>query len=57
MCAGVGVAITTGIDVGTNALPGHLRFGYTNSIERLQEGVCRIGEFLAADRTDIFVNI
>jgi aspartate/methionine/tyrosine aminotransferase len=41
-----GVAITPGIDFGANAPERHVRFAYTNSIERLQEGVRRIGEFL-----------
>jgi aspartate/methionine/tyrosine aminotransferase len=42
----VGVAITPGIDFGSNAPERHVRFAYTNSIERLQEGVRRIGKFL-----------
>lgn len=41
-----GVAITPGIDFGANAPERHVRFAYTNSIERLHEGVRRIGEFL-----------
>jgi len=41
-----GVAITPGIDFGANAPGRHVRFAYTNSIERLQEGVARIAEFL-----------
>ncbi|MBI4205588.1 MAG: pyridoxal phosphate-dependent aminotransferase [Betaproteobacteria bacterium] len=41
-----GVAITPGIDFGSNAPERHVRFAYTNSLERLQEGVRRIGEFL-----------
>ena len=41
-----GVAITPGIDFGANAPGRHVRFAYTNSIERLQEGVSRIAEFL-----------
>jgi|SRR5688572_5299259 aspartate/methionine/tyrosine aminotransferase len=41
-----GVAITPGIDFGTNAPERHVRFAYTNSIERLKEGVTRIAEFL-----------
>ena len=41
-----GVAITPGIDFGANAPERHVRFAYTNSIERLQEGVSRIGKFL-----------
>jgi aspartate/methionine/tyrosine aminotransferase len=41
-----GVAITPGIDFGSNAPERHVRFAYTNSIERLREGVSRIAEFL-----------
>ena len=41
-----GVAITPGIDFGANAPERHVRFAYTNSIARLQEGVSRIAEFL-----------
>jgi aspartate/methionine/tyrosine aminotransferase len=43
-----GVAITPGIDFGSNAPQRHVRFAYTNSIERLQEGVSRIAKFLKA---------
>jgi aspartate/methionine/tyrosine aminotransferase len=42
-----GVAITPGVDFGANAPERHVRFAYTNSIERLKEGVARIGEFLS----------
>jgi aspartate/methionine/tyrosine aminotransferase len=41
-----GVAITPGIDFGDNAPQRHVRFAYTQSIERLQEGVRRISTFL-----------
>ncbi len=41
-----GVAITPGKDFGANAPERHVRFAYTNSIERLQEGVARIAGFL-----------
>ncbi|MBI4194650.1 MAG: pyridoxal phosphate-dependent aminotransferase [Betaproteobacteria bacterium] len=41
-----GVAITPGIDFGANTPHAHVRFAYTSSVERLQEGVRRIGEFL-----------
>ena len=41
-----GVAITPGIDFGAHTPERHVRFAYTNSIEHLQEGVRRIGEFL-----------
>jgi len=43
-----GVAITPGIDFGANAPERHVRFAYTNSIERLEEGVSRIANFLKA---------
>ena len=43
-----GVAITPGIDFGANAPERHVRFAYTNSIERLEEGVARIANFLKA---------
>jgi aspartate/methionine/tyrosine aminotransferase len=43
-----GVAITPGIDFGSNAAEHHVRFAYTNSLDRLQEGVRRIGEFLGS---------
>jgi aspartate/methionine/tyrosine aminotransferase len=41
-----GVAITPGIDFGANAPERHVRFSYTNSIERLREGVARIAAYL-----------
>ena len=41
-----GVAITPGVDFGSNAPERHVRFAYTNSLVQLQEGVRRIGEFL-----------
>jgi len=41
-----GVAIAPGIDFGANAPGRHVRFAYTNSIDRLKEGVARIGAFL-----------
>jgi aspartate/methionine/tyrosine aminotransferase len=41
-----GVAITPGLDFGANAPERHVRFAYTNSRERLQEGVARIADFL-----------
>jgi aspartate/methionine/tyrosine aminotransferase len=41
-----GVAITPGVDFGANAPERHVRFAYTNSIERLKEGVTRIAAFL-----------
>lgn len=45
-----GVAITPGIDFGSNHPERFVRFAYTNSIERLREGVRRIGAFLASRR-------
>ncbi len=41
-----GVAITPGVDFGANAAERHVRFAYTNPIERLKEGVARIAAFL-----------
>lgn len=41
-----GVAVTPGLDFGSNAPEKHLRFAYTTSLERLQEGVARLGRFL-----------
>ena len=41
-----GVAITPGVDFGANAPERHVRFAYTNSVERLKEGVSRIADFL-----------
>lgn len=43
-----GVAITPGIDFGAHQPQRHVRFAYTNSIERLQEGVRRIARFVGA---------
>jgi aspartate/methionine/tyrosine aminotransferase len=40
-----GVAITPGIDFGANRAAEHVRFAYTNSIDRLQEGVARIERY------------
>ena len=41
-----GVAITPGIDFGTNRPEHHVRFAYTTSLENLQEGVRRLAEAL-----------
>lgn len=41
-----GVAITPGIDFGHHAPKQHVRFAYTTSLERLEEGVKRLREFL-----------
>jgi len=42
-----GVAVTPGIDFGSNAPERHVRFAYTNSLGQLQEGVRRIDAYLA----------
>jgi aspartate/methionine/tyrosine aminotransferase len=39
-----GVAITPGIDFGSNQPERHVRFAYTTSLENLQEGVRRLAE-------------
>lgn len=41
-----GVAITPGIDFGRHQARAHVRFAYTRPVERLQEGVRRIGAYL-----------
>lgn len=41
-----GVAVTPGKDFGIHAPERHVRFAYTTSINRLEEGVRRIAEFL-----------
>jgi len=41
-----GVAITPGVDFGSNAPERHVRFAYTSPIEKLKEGVSRIDRFL-----------
>lgn len=43
------VAVTPGAAFGPNA-EGYLRFSYANSVERIHEGLRRIGAFLAARR-------
>lgn len=49
-CSGVlekiGVAITPGIDFGEYRAHQHVRFAYTTSLERLQEGVERLRDYL-----------
>lgn len=42
------VAITPGNDFGSNQAANYVRFAYTNSIERLREGVRRLTAFLKA---------
>ena len=46
----VGVAVTPGLDFGNNAAASHLRFAYTTSLPRLQEGIERLHDFLAVSR-------
>ena len=43
-----GVAITPGVDFGSNEPGRHVRFAYTTSLENLREGVRRLGEYLKA---------
>jgi aspartate/methionine/tyrosine aminotransferase len=43
-----GVAVTPGLDFGHNRPQQHVRFAYTTSLARLQEGVARIERFLGA---------
>ena len=40
------MGVTPGVDFGPNA-EGYLRFSYANSLERIEEGLGRIGRFLA----------
>ena len=42
----MGVAVTPGLDFGTNAPERHLRFAYTTDIELLRDGVDRIKQFI-----------
>ena len=42
-----GVAVTPGIDFGEHRATSHLRFAYTTSEARLDEGVRRIADLLA----------
>ena len=41
-----GVAVTPGLDFGNNQPEKHLRFAYTTSMERLEEGVRRLRQFI-----------
>src|SRR5882762_11624587 len=45
-----GVAITPGLDFGSNGPERHVRFAYTRSLEDLGEGVERIARMLKAPR-------
>jgi aspartate/methionine/tyrosine aminotransferase len=42
-----GVAVTPGLDFGSNQPQRHLRFAYTTNLQKLQEGVERIKRFLS----------
>ncbi len=44
------VAVTPGIDFGSNA-EGHLRFSYATSVERIAEGMARLGRYFDNLRT------
>ena len=48
-----GVAITPGIDFGSHRAAEHVRFAYTNSIDRLQDGVSRIEAYLRSNPTPL----
>jgi aspartate/methionine/tyrosine aminotransferase len=43
---GAGVAITPGLDFGQHRAAEHVRFAYTISMEKLQDGVARLAAFL-----------
>lgn len=43
----IGVAITPGIDFGEYRAQQHVRFAYTTALEKLQEGVRRLREYLS----------
>ncbi len=45
-----GVAITPGLDFGSNRPEGHVRFAYTRSLEDLEEGVGSIARMLQGSR-------
>jgi len=42
----MGVAVTPGMDFGENAPEQYLRFAYTTDMDKLQEGVRRIRQFV-----------
>ncbi|MDH3948875.1 MAG: aminotransferase class I/II-fold pyridoxal phosphate-dependent enzyme, partial [Gammaproteobacteria bacterium] len=42
-----GVAVTPGLDFGTSQPEKHLRFAYTTSMERLEEGIRRLRQFVS----------
>jgi aspartate/methionine/tyrosine aminotransferase len=41
-----GVAVTPGRDFGDNQPEQYIRFAYTTSLDKLAEGVARIGRFI-----------
>ena len=41
-----GVAVTPGIDFGSHAPEGHIRFAYTTSLANLKEGISRLNDYL-----------
>ena len=43
-----GVAVTPGLDFGDHLPQWHVRFSYANTLDRLKEGVSRIGHFLSS---------
>lgn len=45
-----GVAVTPGMDFGQNKPERFVRFAYTTSLQRLEEGVDRIGRFVRSNR-------
>ena len=48
LLSGAHVAVTPGIDFG-GAAEGYLRFSYASGLERVREGLRRVGEFLARE--------
>ncbi|TMI72530.1 MAG: aminotransferase class I/II-fold pyridoxal phosphate-dependent enzyme [Bacillati bacterium ANGP1] len=51
-----GVAITPGLDFGSNRSEGHVRFAYTRSLEDLKEGVGSIARMLQGSRGPVGSN-
>jgi aspartate/methionine/tyrosine aminotransferase len=47
----VGVAVTPGLDFGINQPEKHLRFAYTTSLDKLQQGVERLQTYLKKNQT------
>ena len=43
-----GVAVTPGIDFGTFKAAQHVRFAYTTGLDRLEEGIARLAQYLRA---------